>query len=411
MKSRVKEIFDNINSLDDLRKWVSESADGESLWLEFKSIRKEKESQRQGSLEKHIKTMVAKAMCAFLNTCDGILCLGVEYSKDKGLVEKNEYEGSLYKLLEEMTAGLVEPDAAGFELKQIKDNMLLLFVPKSEIGPHRVCGKVENDYVRHYYIRSGAKSISLPESTIRSLYLSRGRIPDIRIFTDVEILSPNHLILNVFAKPDEAIFVERYYDYERFFMLDGGGERIEYEEDDSLWTDINLIGMRQNNPIYPSSELIKLAAHSITNSTLDNNGGFLPGLMDDLNYNLSADDTRISMQDFQGLKYIVTESGFACDGVSLKKDRRLFVLPDWLGKESGRIYNEKKYGFSTNEKFRRLEEKYSLKVFVVDYYDDNDILGYSENETTNVMSNRSQVSVSQIDSFMERLLKINEKGE
>ena len=39
------------------------------------------------------------------------------------------------------------------------------------------------------------------------------------------------------------------------------------------------------------------------------------------------------------------------------------------------------------------------------------IVGYLKNETTNVMSNRSQVSVSQIDSFMERLWKINEKGE
>ena len=133
--------------------------------------------------------------------------------------------------------------------------------------------------------------------------------------------------------------------------------------------------------------------------------------MDDLNYNPMTDDTRISIQDFQSLKYIVTESGFACDGVSLKKDRRLFVLPDWLGKESGGIYGKRKYGFSANEKFRRLEEKYSLKVFVVDYYDNDDILGYSENETTIVMPNKHQVSVSQIDSFMERLLKINEKGE
>ena len=157
--------------------------------------------------------------------------------------------------------------------------------------------------------------------------------------------------------------------------------------------------------------MIRLAAHSITNNTSDNNGDLLSGLMDDLNYNPMTDDTRISIQDFQSLKYIVTESGFACDGVSLKKDRRLFVLPDWLGKESGGIYGKRKYGFSANEKFRRLEEKYSLKVFVVDYYDNDDILGYSENETTIVMPNKHQVSVSQIDSFMERLLKINEKGE
>ena len=163
-----------------------------------------------------------------------------------------------------------------------------------------------------------------------------------------------------------------------------------------------MIGPRRNNPIYPSNELIRLAAHSITNNTSDNNVDFLSGLMDDLNYNPMTDDTRISIQDFQSLKYIVTESGFACDGVSLKKDRRLFVLPDWLGKESGGIYNEKKYGFSTNEKFRRFEEKYSLKVFIVDCYDDNDILGYTENETTTVIPDSDQVSVSQIDSFMEK---------
>lgn len=405
MKSRVREIFDSIKSLDDLRRWVSESKDGESLWLEFKSIRKEKESQRQGSLEKHIKTMVATAMCAFLNTCDGILCLGVDYSKDKGLVEKNEYEGSLYKLLEEMTAGLVEPDAAGFELKQIKDNILLLFVPKSEMRPHRVCGDVKEKVIRNYFIRSGTSSKPLPESIVRSLYLSYGRIPSIEVFTNVEIVSSNHLILNVFAKPDKAVFIDRYYDYERFFMLDGGGERIEYEDDGSLWTDINLIGLRQNNPIYPSNELIKLAVHSITNNAAGDSGGFLSGLTESFDYNPLNDDTRISMQDFQGLRYIVTESGFACDGVALKKDRRIFVLPDWLGKPSGGIYKNKKCEFYRNEKFKKLEEKYDLKVFVADYYGDDDILEYAKDESAITISNKGQILVSQIDSFMERLLK------
>lgn len=402
MKSRVREIFDSIKSLDDLRRWVSESKDGESLWLEFKGVRKEKKDWGKGVFEKHIKTFVAKAMCAFLNTCDGIICVGVDFDCGKELVEMNEYEGDLYKFLERAVNGLFEPDAAGIELKKVEEEIVLIFVPKSEMRPHRVCGDVKEKVVRNYYIRSDTSSKPLPESIVRSLYLSYGRIPSIEVFTNVEIVSSNHLILNVFAKPDKAVFIDRYYDYERFFMLDGGGERIEYEDDGSLWTDINLIGPRRNNPIYPSNELIRLAAHSITNNTSDNNVDFLSGLMDDLNYNPMTDDTRISIQDFQSLKYIVTESGFACDGVSLKKDRRLFVLPDWLGKESGGIYNEKKYGFSTNEKFRRFEEKYSLKVFIVDCYDDNDILGYTENETTTVIPDSDQVSVSQIDSFMEK---------
>lgn len=411
MKSRVKEIFDNINSLDDLQKWVSESIDGESLWLEFKGIRKEKDDWGVVAFEKHIRTLVAKEVCAFLNTCDGTICLGVDYDSNKELVKMNEYEGDLYKYLERTMVGLFEPDAAGFELKKIEEGIVLIFVPRSKMSPHRVCGNVEKEVARNYYIRSNTSSKPLPESIVRSLYLSYGRIPNIEVFTDVEIVSSNHLFLNVLAKPDEAVFVDRYYDYERFFMLDGGGEQIECEDDDSLWTDINLIGLRQNDPIYPSNELIKLAVHSITNDAAGDSGGLLSGLTENFDYNPLNDDTRISMQDFQGLRYIVTESGFACDGVALKKDRRLFVLPDWLGKESGGIYEKRKYGFSTNEKFRRLEEKYSLKVFVVDYYDNNDILGYSENETTIVMPNKHQVSVSQIDSFMERLLKINEKGE
>ncbi len=66
--------FTNIENLDDLQPLVSETEDGESTTIEFKSITKEIKKSKSNLGES--KALLAKEICAFLNSNDGILVWG-----------------------------------------------------------------------------------------------------------------------------------------------------------------------------------------------------------------------------------------------------------------------------------------------------------------------------------------------
>jgi len=71
----VENIFNSITDVAYLQQIVSDSSDGENSMLEFKSIVDDPVSdQSKGKM----KSMIAKEICAFLNSNDGILCLMTE---------------------------------------------------------------------------------------------------------------------------------------------------------------------------------------------------------------------------------------------------------------------------------------------------------------------------------------------
>ena len=49
MSETIKEIYGSLNKLDDLRKLISESEDGESSWLEFKAIKRQPNEKKTKS--------------------------------------------------------------------------------------------------------------------------------------------------------------------------------------------------------------------------------------------------------------------------------------------------------------------------------------------------------------------------
>lgn len=398
----VKRIFDSLKTLTELREYISDSEDGESSWLEFKALRKGEKRWGKREFENHIKSLAAKEICAFLNTNDGILCLGVAYV-DKELSIINEYDGDLYSFMSKNIKDMLEPIPNGVNLKKMEDNgkeALLIFVPRSNLMPHRVWGKAESDIACNYFTRSDTDSVKLSEGLVRALYLSHGRIPRIRLYAEVEVVSANQILLRVLAKPDEVEFIDRYYDSERFLMLDGGGKLIESKYGNGVWVDIESVGVKKS--IYPAKEPIILDLHSITNDYSDDSD-FAIGLDGvEIEYNPLCHNTHLSITDFKSLQYILVESNFACRGVSLVKNRRLYVLPLGLGRDENEYRFKGLCGFARNAKFETLEEKYGIEVYISKYYDNNKKV-YDATETATIMPSEDEVSVSLIDGFLENL--------
>lgn len=155
----IRKKYELINCIEDLIPLISDSNDGEAPWLEFKAINNQERKNEKDFLV-HQKSLLAKEICAFLNTLDGIIVWGVEYSESDGIKIRNDYDGNLYEVLDSCIQTIVEPTPSGIDFKSIeKDNKkaLLIFVPRSNMMPHRVWGGADDSFRRNYYVRSGNK--------------------------------------------------------------------------------------------------------------------------------------------------------------------------------------------------------------------------------------------------------------
>lgn len=323
----IKRKYDSIKHLDDLRSLISESKDGESSWFELKAINNQ-EQKSEKEFIKHQKSLLAKEICAFLNTSDGIIAWGIKYSESDGVKISNEYNGNLYELLDSCIQTIVEPTPSGIDFKIIEadsKSALLIFIPKSNIMPHRVWSEAGSSYRRNYYVRSGTNSVSLNENTVRALYRSDGYIPRISIFTEPRIISGTCLLLEIFANPDSVHYVDRYYDKEEFMLLDSSGNTLSIKEDMKQWNELMNIGPRSNYPIYPSVDPVLLFDRKIKIIVPYENDGFMVGLIN-CGSEIMGGDIDLTENDFNKIKFIITRSSFACDKASLTVDKRLYIL-------------------------------------------------------------------------------------
>lgn len=399
----IKDIFDKITDLSSLEKYAPDSKDKELSWLELKAItRAEDESEK--SMMKHQKSLLAKEICAFLNTSDGIIAWGVE-STQNGLEVKNDYSGNLYELFDTFVQEIVHPCPSGIDAKMLCDknkDFLLIFVPKSNLKPHRVWGGAEGEYRRNYYARSGTKSIALEEGLVRALYLSDDRALRASTYTKPVIDSSTKITFEILANPDNMCFIDRYYDEEAFCLLDGNGDLIEIEEDGCAWSSLERFGSTVAAcPIYPSHKPIKLFEKSISIHGVRGGGTFEEGLLGELNSVLD-DDIKLSRSDFEGIKLIFIRSRFACDKVRLVTDTRLFIIDSLAqnarNRERLRISQP---DFSQRAKLAKLEQKYSIKIFVLGSYTDDDIDDdFSEGQTVMTMPRNDQITASWLNNII-----------
>ena len=130
--------------------------------------------------------------------------------------------------------------------------------------PHRVWGDAESKIARNYYARSGTNSIPLNEGIVRSLYLTDGRVSKISVFTEPRIEPEGHISLNILAEPDSVYYVDRYYDSEKYLLLDEDGNTIKNEEDGLPWIELKHTNPQITRPIYPTATPILLFSYDIS---------------------------------------------------------------------------------------------------------------------------------------------------
>lgn len=400
--------FTNIKDLNDLQSLVSETEDGESTTIEFKSITEKLKKSNLGEP----KALLAKEICAFLNSNDGILVWGAEKSEDGKVAIVNRSEMNLEDNFDRQLKNLVEPLPSGIEFKTIKDDdvneCLVIFIPRSDLAPHRVGDWKMNDEKRilgRYYGRSGTSSVSLPENIVRAMYLSRGRIPNVSIYTEVNVIDAKKVRLKTVVKPDSQRYISQYYNSNQIAIIDSDF-RVMPDEDGNLWREVHdMAPDSQHNPIYPKQEPYELLSSMVLDdeedereeTTSDNaNSPWLPTVSTIIPKLPHMDgDLHLTPVQFSRIFAIATKSNFSCDSVPLITKTRLYIL------DTPQYWTMNGYGVTQTEVLAPLEQQFATEIYIATTFqnylcDDGD---------AQVIATDGRLHTSYIKRLLEKLLR------
>lgn len=311
----LKDEFERINYLNDLQSYVIDTDDGESAILEFKSLQSDSFSNKNMG---KTKAILAKEICAFLNTNDGMILWGSDLDKTtRKLIIKNDSNENLANFLDKIKLTLTEPAPAGIRFKVVSNkdgcSALLIFVPKSDFAPHRVGswdadeGKKSKDkIIGRYFQRIGTSSQVMPENLVRSMYLSKGRLPAIMVKTMLnKIVSQNKLTLSAAVMPDKFDFIESYYLTQEFALI---GNWLNVFDLKRVWCNLDDYDAPSVKlpSIFPSEKPYVLWDNSILpdKSSLDQ----------EFSLSLPDGDVHLYNDVFKQVFAIATRTGFAAKG-------------------------------------------------------------------------------------------------
>ncbi len=341
----IKDIFDKIEKIEDIKKYMSDIEDGETSYLEFKGVHynlldksNQKESEKESA---KFRLIVAKEICAFANTDGGILIVGVDKRKGGDLKLSNECE-NMESWADNNLTDLLEPRLHGFSVKPIEANSknrpIAIYVPQSKMAPHRVRNnypkvlkgekgeKVEKEIIEipaEYFVRRGTKSEKLEENLVRAMYLSRGRLPDFRIIPVIDrknINVPKYFIIEdskvitIKAKvfPDRYKFIKDY-----FFAATIRG----LSRDKSILFNGDISGIMNGfGAIRPSSPIFP-AKTSYTKNDLK-----IKIMPREYETPLShMDESKLYVDRFEDIRYLIVSLTYACEGIPAKYEDFLFI--------------------------------------------------------------------------------------
>lgn len=341
----VKSLYESIASLADIQAHLSATDDGESTVLEFKAAVSDK---------KKMQSLIAKETCAFLNSNDGLICVGVE--NDKGTLKiNNAFSGSLEDLIDKNIANLFEPNPAGILTKTIKDgkdSFVVVYVPFSSIAPHRVAANksLESDVQKNYYTRMMSNSVPMPEHLVKAMYLSNGRLPSLEAYPTITALSSTDMEIKHFIKPDKYKFIKKdeYYTEMKAVLFDGNFNILSTE--DGVIVDIEN---SFSSALHPSDEDYEINTHTIVRMqdeepeeetpTAGMGGLFaaIPRIQIPTytipRINTNNDKTELGGSIFDAIYAIFVQTSIACEGMPLKTNYTLFYLTEAWHQKNARL--------------------------------------------------------------------------
>lgn len=299
--------LDEIQTLEDIQKMSGNTEDGETDYLEFKSIRCDLSNRQNLG---RAKSIIAKEICAFLNSGGGILCWGIEKDSDTGIIRVvNESNVNLEELFDSKLGGIIEPTYSEVRTKTISSKLgsfLVIAVNEGKHIPYRVSSwnHAESSISMRYYMRSGTKSESMPESIVRHLYQSRARVPDISATSFVDRVDATGVKIGVYVKPDKTSYVKDYYLGLGVSVIRNDYLTTPFLEPTSL--------IKNQEALYPAND-----GYKICDVNIRSNYGILMGELDTVYLSQS------SMADMIG---VILRTSIACDGVPLKTNYTICFL-------------------------------------------------------------------------------------
>ncbi len=409
--------FVQIETLPDLQQLIGYTEDGETSLLELKSIREElKKSNRQ-----EYKALLAKEICAFLNSNDGIVAWGADFDRDtKKLVISNESSMNLADEFDRLLPQMIDPVPTGIETKLIHDKSngecLIIFVPRGELAPYRV-GDWEcvdkKRILNRYFMRSGTQSVKIPEAIVRSMYLANGRMPRITCSVDVRILDDHSISLNTVISPDKTTFVNNYYCTRDVVLLGGSLEVINIRKESDSWESMDLLfGRISEKPIYPGEEAYAIDSNKVlTHDDRYNDFMFLSGLNDN---NADAESGRAPFKEqfhnlyvrsdiFKQIFAVATRTTFACQNVPAKTNTKLFIIGN-IGLRN-EIAELDEAQFSRRKVMEPLEKKYDAEIYIPTTYPDALIVDDLASGAIHMEPDKIRIKLSHVDNTLRFLTR------
>ena len=345
----IKDIFNKIEKIEDIKKYMSDIEDGETSYLEFKGVHdnlldksKKKESAR-------FRLTIAKEICAFANTDGGILIIGVDKRKGVDLELNNECE-NIESWADNNLTDLLEPRLHGFSVKSIEadsgNRPIAIYVPRSKMAPHRVRNSYPKvlkgekeiiDIPAEYFVRRGTKSEKLEENLVRAMYLSSGRATDFRIVPVVDRknmpkehceIDPQVITIRAKVFPDRYKFIKDYFFVATIRGLDKNKYIIFNREISGIMNGFNIA---YTPPIFP-------AMTSYTKNDLKIK--IMPKEHENTLSNLCGDELYVDR--FGDVRYLIVSFTYACEGMPAKYEEFLFISNDnWVHTDTVHFLNRK----------------------------------------------------------------------
>ena len=200
--SNAKEIFDTIisfkqddpsgeSSQDRLVKYCNQILGSiEHYHVDFK----EKSDRRDSNLSDDDKKNLAKAISGFANSGGGVLIWGIEDEKiaQKSINDIEKFVGELLKLSSQVTdPGVKGIDGDWIPSESANEGFALIYIPESELPPHRVLLKYK-DIKDHYYFRSGSSFRIASHTQLEDMFGRRPK-PVLSLGREFKIVSKVYL--------------------------------------------------------------------------------------------------------------------------------------------------------------------------------------------------------------------------
>jgi schlafen family protein len=209
-----REVFDEIrkSTWEQVQAWVTEKKE-ESLYLDFK-----RRTPGAGSkLQPADRTCMSKAFSGFANVEGGVLVMGVhaagaqknlpdQVSEIQPIEDLTKFRNDVDRNLKSFN----DPPIPGMAVDEVRDpsgdrGILVVYVPESDGGPHRVIG-ADSEVNDRYYMRTGTSTLVMPHSILAAMF-GRAPSPKLRLALSRSSRTVNLYVGNVGRGCAESLLI------------------------------------------------------------------------------------------------------------------------------------------------------------------------------------------------------------